>query len=180
VESYLDQRALTRIAASTDTAELERVYADMPYRDPAIDIVYRSRQLVLNPGEKAEKGLLETIPRNPLHLWYFYSITYTKAYTSSAELARIVNGYFEQLARIVLKRKDGYRDFLLLSRFADGEVASDLSDWNDFLKSASPEEFTAALRSLDQESRRRVCGDCAFLEKRTEAAAEKDQHDRPK
>jgi hypothetical protein len=180
VESYLDQRALTQLADSDDSAELDQIYAAMPYHDPAIDIVYRSRQLALNPGETAEKALLETIPQNPLHLWYFYSITYTEAYTSSPELARIVNSYFEQLARIVLKRSDGYRDFLLLSCFSDGEVASDLSDWNDFLKRATPEEFTAAVRSLDPESCRRVCGDCASLDRQGDAAAEKGRNDRPR
>ena len=163
LDEYLDADSLTALATAEDLGQLDNVYERLPYHDSVMDVVYWSKRYALDPTSESSAGLLDTMPRSPLEFDYLYSVTYTEAYRTCPSLANIVAGYYGVLAKIVARDGKNWKAFLTLSRFSDGEAADDLSDWNSFLLGVNRARFVSTLRKLDDEGRRRVCGDCSIL-----------------
>jgi hypothetical protein len=158
---FLDRANIVRIAAASDATTLRQLYRSLPYADNVLEAVYAVRLFELEPGPAAREALLRSVPRSQLELAYLYSITYPDLLPET--IANLFDKYLEVLARAVEVEHRGFREYLLLKRFADGEVAETLSEWNEFLFERDRKRFMEALRSLDKEGQRLVCGDCQVL-----------------
>lgn len=162
-EDLVPIKVLAAITDSTTLAALEQVHGAAVAPDPATEIAYGLRLLELGDSNKAERVLLNSIPRNRLEyvvLTLIPDACQREGIQLSATVCMIPDHYFAVLGKIVAQRPSFYGAYLALSYFADGELKDELDHWNLVLEQSNRKAYKRALKCLPEAVSRTVCGDC--------------------
>jgi hypothetical protein len=163
LEVFIEEKALIAVSEAPDLPALKSAWSSLPFYDLPLEAIYWTHVGELEHSADSEKALLKTIPRSPLEFAYLYALNDTKAWSSSPALVRLYEEYFESLAKAAAKHEEYIKPLLMMSRFADGEAKNSTDQANEFLKKLNLSGYLRALRRLDTQSRRSVCGDCPEL-----------------
>jgi hypothetical protein len=166
VKAPLVREEVEALLGAPDLVALDRIYDAFGPTDIATRIVYVTKRLAFEPGDRNELMLIGTIPDTPLQYSLFYALTNPTIFGDEyqAERSDVFYGYFERVARSVARHRTGAHAFLGLVIMTDGEVKEISHDWYEWLADSRPRLVREALKSFSENSRRLLCGDeCAQL-----------------
>ena len=157
--THLDRQAIVSLLHAQDIAALDTVYKKVQ-TNTGIDVLYRSLRLSMQPDRSNELALLETIPKTfDGYLKYRALDEPDFSPDEIAILSRIVDGYFERVARLAVKNHVDLRSYLVLHSFTDGYARTDSEVWLDWLLHHHRKALLSAFQTLDAKTKRGVCGD---------------------
>lgn len=156
--SHLQQAALREIAQCKTEQCVDGVLNALDYSDPAVRLVRAAKLSTLN-ASSAECALLDAIPKDQVSFWFCYSITSPRLKDFDV-VSRLYYSYFPAAAKAVAATGMRVPEFLLLQRFADGEVAALVAEQIDYVGEQNRDAYCAARRSLRPSVRRRLRDIC--------------------
>ncbi len=158
--ALLQPEVLGRIARAKGERDIRHLRDALPYVDSSISVTIAVRSSQLGVSQAADELLIASCPRNPIEHEFVYSMTRLAVDSKGdALVASIPYTYLDLLAKAVLRTGKGFREYLMLNRFADGEILDQVQDWSWFLFREGRQPFMKAFRELDPETQRRFCGD---------------------
>ena len=161
----LDRAAVLALVEAKDVHSLDRTYKRLR-PNAALDVLYRSLRLRMQPGSENEEALLKTVPKTfeeyVLYLALEDPSMGTKAVTI---LSEVVDGYYERVARLTVSHHGSFEPYLRLHSFTDGYARTDSQEWLEWLFEKDRDAFRSCFQALDSDTKRGICGDdCATYE----------------
>jgi hypothetical protein len=157
--SYFDRVAIFALQDATTVQQLDRRYRSRSYPDRVADIVYAKRRATLSPDSPENKLLIvAAIPRNPAEFWEAYHLSDPAIADARPQLAQVFEQFIAEIAEIVSRRSTPdslMRRYVLLTVFADGEIAETLAEANKIVLRRNHATFVRAVRQLPRNERGR-------------------------
>lgn len=156
--AFLQKDALRDIARCPTRRCVERVVATLDYDDPALRVI-RAAKLAELRAPAAHAALVEAIPHDPASFWFTYSMTGLPS-KDFKEVNRLYYAYFPAAAKVVAASGKRVREYLLLQRFSDGEIAALIAEQVDSIAKRNPTAYCAARSTLSAATRRSLRDRC--------------------
>jgi hypothetical protein len=157
--SYFDEVVALELHDAKNIQQLEKIYRSQSYPDRVIDIVYAMKRRALAPSSSLD-AILNATPRNPTEFWSAYHLTDPRIASRRPSLSALFEDYIHELAAAVSTPSatdESMRRYLLLTIFADGEIAEFLAEENSHVARADPKVFHRVVKGLKANERQRIC-----------------------
>lgn len=155
---YLQKEALRHIARCQTERCVDKIVEALDYADPAVRIIQAAKLNALHAAS-AHAALLDAIPTDPVSFWFAYSVTSPRL-ESFAGVNELYHAYFPAAAKAVATSGKRVREFLLLQRFADGEIAVLIAEAIDDVARQNTRAYCAARGTLTPSVQRQLRDIC--------------------
>lgn len=152
-----DYDDLMRLAHAGSLEALERTRARISCATSEVDLVYALTYYRLAPGQKAERLLLASIPKNYVDTVLFGRSVHGQCIENPAdEICVLENRYLSILGEVVARHPKHFGEFLRLSSFLPTTLKAQLASINQKLYLSNPSAFEKALAALPPAMAREV------------------------
>lgn len=149
---YLQKALLTEVAACGTVKCVDGVLAKAPYIDPPLRLIAASKVHALK-GPGAQARLLKAIPKDPVAFWFCYSVTVPNLGKGFETVVPLYDTFFPAAAAAAAATGE-VADFLLLTAFADGEMATAIDEAVATIRKRNQPAYCKALHKLHPDVRR--------------------------